>query len=430
MPTHSSELVSPPTVRKSCRGKENCHQNNCKSPDFEAELSESEASPAVERTTTKKGNSNSAGNLKGRKKNTKGGGNANGKSKKKAAEEDLRVADLTAELEKLREQFDSLQEEKVELLEELRTKENHAITIGAKLIKLSGEANASAKLSSEAKLQATNARKELAELEKASRIEKKEIANAHERSMQLLKEMHVLDKNNLATELAATKAALASSNLELVQTKKLLETSRSEHIKFLRDQRAEQDKVEHNTIAAINRSKIRVKEKEKSLKKSRKAGIDKFALACASSRQSGYYQPFDPRMAYGGQRFEDDDSSSSHSSSHSRSRSSSRDRGRRSHHRSHSSRSRSSRKKSRHGSSHRHSSHRSHSHHRRSRSRSRSRSCSRSRSSSRSRSCSRSSHNHRRRSGGATSSGEDKQNSRRISDESAAPAGAAENCIE
>jgi hypothetical protein len=65
-------------------------------------LSESEASPEVERATTKKGNPKPPRNLKGRKKNVKGRGNANGKSKKKAcveAEGDLLVAELTSELE-------------------------------------------------------------------------------------------------------------------------------------------------------------------------------------------------------------------------------------------------------------------------------------------------------------------------------------------
>ena len=53
-------------------------------------------------------------------------------------------------------------------MEELRTKENNATTIGAKLIKMSGRANALVKLANEAKIQATNVRKELAELDKAN----------------------------------------------------------------------------------------------------------------------------------------------------------------------------------------------------------------------------------------------------------------------
>ena len=105
MPTWSSKLVLPLTVHKSAWEKENGLQNNCKMLDFEAELSESEALPEVERATTKKGNPKPMGNLKGRKKNAKGRGDASGKSKKKApdneVEEDLHVADLTTELKDL-----------------------------------------------------------------------------------------------------------------------------------------------------------------------------------------------------------------------------------------------------------------------------------------------------------------------------------------
>ncbi len=88
----------------------------------------------------------------------------------------------------------------------------------------------------------------MAELEKTSRREKTDLANAHERAMQLSKEMHVLDKNNLATELAATRATLASCQLERAQTKKLLETARSDHMKFLQDQ----SKIRWNTTCLLH----------------------------------------------------------------------------------------------------------------------------------------------------------------------------------
>ena len=113
--------------------------------------------------------------------------------------------------------------------------ENDAITVGAKLIKMTGEASASAKSATEANKRATDAKNALAELEKGHRREKTELATAHERAMQLLREMHLLDKNNLVTELTNTKATLASCHLELAQTKKLLETARSEELKFLQD---------------------------------------------------------------------------------------------------------------------------------------------------------------------------------------------------